>query len=291
MIVPSVNLELYKSFYWVHHYVNVTHAAEHMNRDRTGVSKDISELERELGLKLFTRTSKGVKRTAAGENLYQTLAPIFETLKLNETNLREFDEKSAGEIKIACATNFAGHIVAEFIGMFEMQYPLIQFNNSQREIEGALKDLAERKVELIFNTVPFNKEIAFERTVLLDFSETYFSSHEYAQQHNLRPVITKEKFDALSVITLRPQETKRNSKHVVDTQGMLLKYVNKNLGVGCCIEQFLDLNYPKDFVFKFKVEGMELTAKIFECIYDKDYLSKSAKAFLDNIKANLGCLF
>lgn len=286
MFIPRTNLELYKSFIAVYHFECMTYAAKYLNTDRTAISKHIKELEKVLGIILFTRHSQGVTITADGEKLYKEISPMFERMQYIESNMKELNGKSMGEIRIVATTNFAGHILTECVRSFNERYPHIKFINSHQKIGEAIKELKELKIDLIFNTIPFDDDIEFERSELLDFSETYFASQEYAKQNDLQSIITKEKFDTLSVITLAPQETKKNTKHCVDTQEMLFKYVNKDFGVGQCIEQFLDLNYPENCVFKFKVEGMEISKKIFECIYSRNS-SQIATKFLESVRTYL----
>lgn len=59
----SVNLDSYKTFYYVAKYRNITHAAKALFQTQPTVSRCIAGLEAELGCRLFVRSKKGVMLT------------------------------------------------------------------------------------------------------------------------------------------------------------------------------------------------------------------------------------
>ena len=67
--IPEISLRHLKSALYVTDHKNVTRAANKLNRSQTAVTKAISELEDNLGHKLFDRSSTGMMPTVHGEAL------------------------------------------------------------------------------------------------------------------------------------------------------------------------------------------------------------------------------
>lgn len=70
-------------------------AARHLNMSQPPLSYQIHQLEEELGVQLFERTSKGVILTNAGEVLYEPpeiclIMQILQSLKLQKPEKSEF---------------------------------------------------------------------------------------------------------------------------------------------------------------------------------------------------------
>jgi len=58
-----------RNFISVAHHLNFNAAARDLHVDQSSLSKQISELEERIGLKLFVRNTRKVQLTAAGSQL------------------------------------------------------------------------------------------------------------------------------------------------------------------------------------------------------------------------------
>lgn len=65
------DLELYKIFYTVAFYKNISRAAEALFISQPAVSKSIKNLKTALDVTLFSRNPKGVTLTAEGKVFYE----------------------------------------------------------------------------------------------------------------------------------------------------------------------------------------------------------------------------
>ena len=83
----SVNLDSYKTFYYVAKYRNITHAAKALFQTQPTVSRCIAGLEAELGCRLFVRSKKGVMLTPEAELLYQHISAACQEIFLAEEQL------------------------------------------------------------------------------------------------------------------------------------------------------------------------------------------------------------
>lgn len=103
---------------------NLTSAAQAMFTSQPGVSRQILELEEELGITIFERSGKRLTGlTEAGE----TILRIAERLLLDAENLkqvgREFADATAGTMTIATTHNQARHVLPQVVQTFRSDYP------------------------------------------------------------------------------------------------------------------------------------------------------------------------
>ena len=67
--MPSIGIRQARIFLAVADSLSITRAAKSLNRSQTSVTKSLHDLEHQLGVELFDRSSKGVSLTAFGECL------------------------------------------------------------------------------------------------------------------------------------------------------------------------------------------------------------------------------
>lgn len=73
-----------------------THAAEKLNMSQSAVSRQISALEEDLGLKLFIRHARGLVLTEVGEQLFRTAHRMQAELAAVETQMSESQDVPTG---------------------------------------------------------------------------------------------------------------------------------------------------------------------------------------------------
>jgi DNA-binding transcriptional LysR family regulator len=83
-----------------------TRAAAKLGISQPTLSQTVSDLEERLGVRLLNRTTRSVAPTQAGERLFRTLAPRFEEMDRELSELSELRQKPAGTIRLT-ATEYA----------------------------------------------------------------------------------------------------------------------------------------------------------------------------------------
>ena len=83
-----------KCFLNVAEYLNFTEAANHLFVAQSSLSRNISNLEEELGMQLFVRTKKYVRLTPCGAVLYEEFSKL---LKLGEAAVQKARNAELGE--------------------------------------------------------------------------------------------------------------------------------------------------------------------------------------------------
>jgi DNA-binding transcriptional LysR family regulator len=284
----NVNYNLYKIFITVYECKNISRAAKELILGQPNVSRSIKELEKQLDVKLFHTSSRGVEPTGEGVELYHKIAPALAWISHGEKNIKEFKRTSTGLIRIAVAANFAWSVLSWRILDFNKEYPNIQFDIIYVRPSDAVIELERRNVDLVVSTLPFGAaKINFEKVPLGRYKTTLFASAAFAKQNALKRVISKEQFDALPKVTYRGSDVCARVVAAVETQETLFQLVMTGLGVGHCSGQFLDCNHPHDPIFRFSVKGMKAEECILGCVYNGGLLTKAAKIFIDSLSKKI----
>src|SRR5687767_9123425 len=103
-----------------------TRAAKRLNISTSGLSHAIRRLEEEIGVRLLTRTTRGVSLTDAGEQLLAQLRPALSDIRGVLTTLSGLQSTPAGRIQLLCPRLAAKTVVAPKLGEFVRDYPGVE---------------------------------------------------------------------------------------------------------------------------------------------------------------------
>lgn len=99
--MERINLNNVAAFVVVARERSFTRAAAQLSLSQSSLSHTISALEAKLGMRLLTRTTRGVSPTEAGERLLATVGPYCEGIEAELASLSEERDKPAGTIRIS----------------------------------------------------------------------------------------------------------------------------------------------------------------------------------------------
>ncbi|NII11496.1 LysR substrate-binding domain-containing protein [Oleiagrimonas sp. C23AA] len=109
--------------------LNITLAAERIHATQPGVSKQLKQLEGELGFQLFTRKGKSLHAvTPAGQQVIARARAILEearSIRALAANLRGDDR---GELTILTTHTQARFVLPPAVGAFKQRYPMVGFH-------------------------------------------------------------------------------------------------------------------------------------------------------------------
>jgi DNA-binding transcriptional LysR family regulator len=86
------------------------------------VSRTLTALERELGVRLVTRTSRGVSETDGGRLYYLRCRSILDELREADAAVQTHAKVPAGELRVTAPVTFGRHHVAPAVGRFLERY-------------------------------------------------------------------------------------------------------------------------------------------------------------------------
>jgi len=122
-----------------------TAAAKRLGLPKSNVSRRISHLEDELGVKLLERTSRSVAMTEVGELIYQRCKSNVRELQETEQFIPDLQNKPLGRLRIEVPSDFGSYFMGDVLGEFAAKYPEIQIQCETVTAEG---NLIEDKIDL-----------------------------------------------------------------------------------------------------------------------------------------------
>ena len=114
------------------HGLNISSAAENLYTSQPGISKQIRQLEDELGLKIFERKGKHLSEiTTAGSKIIELASSILETVENIKNVSKDFNNANSGTLSIATTHTQARYILPAVVKKFTSQFPNVSLRIHQ----------------------------------------------------------------------------------------------------------------------------------------------------------------
>lgn len=107
---------------------NMTRAAQVLHTSQSNLSRQLAELERQMGKKLFDRGSRKITLTEEGMFLCKRAKEIIELAERTESDLKTFHEITSGTVHIGAVETHAMHHFARYILSLRETYPQITYD-------------------------------------------------------------------------------------------------------------------------------------------------------------------
>ena len=107
---------------------NITRAAQSLFISQSTLSKQMMDLEKQLGRQLFIRGKRKITLTEDGIFLRNRAREIMDLLENTETTLHADTDNLSGDIYIGCGETVAMDMIAELIAKFRVRYPDVYFH-------------------------------------------------------------------------------------------------------------------------------------------------------------------
>jgi LysR family transcriptional regulator, transcription activator of glutamate synthase operon len=109
---------------------HVTEAADALHVAQSSVSRQIFNLESELGVELFIREGRSVKLTPLGRIFYERMKQIWNMMGDAKREVEEYLNPEKGTVRIAFPISMAAHTLPSIIYAFRTRYPEAKFQMS-----------------------------------------------------------------------------------------------------------------------------------------------------------------
>lgn len=113
-------------------------AARRLALTPAAVSRNVAQLERNLGVKLFQRNTRGLRLTEAGERFLSTVAGGLDTIQGAIAEITANAGQPAGILKLSAAHRFGCDFLLPMMPAFLARYPAVQpdwhFENRQVQL-------------------------------------------------------------------------------------------------------------------------------------------------------------
>ncbi len=119
----DITLRQIEAFLAVAQNEGFTRAAERIHLTQSAVSLLVRELESQLGVRLFDRTTRAVRLTEAGKELYPFAEKALAELQTAIDNTRDLLAKKRGRLVVGAPPLIASHLLPRVVAKFSRTYP------------------------------------------------------------------------------------------------------------------------------------------------------------------------
>lgn len=119
---------------------SITRAAQRLYVSQPTMSKQLKELENELGVKLFTRSNYSIHLTGAGMLLRERATDIIRLADKTKDEFRSLEEINSGDIYVGAAESESIRFFTDAVYDIQKAYPKIRCNI----FSGNMSDVCER---------------------------------------------------------------------------------------------------------------------------------------------------
>lgn len=155
-------MELRQLYYFVRvaRKEHVTKAAEELHVAQSAVSRQIHQLEEELGVKLFAQKGRNLQLTPVGQLFLKRAEVILSDLERAVIEIHEFLDPEKGEIRLGFPHSLGTSLIPQVVAAFRKQHPNVKFRFKQGMYPSLIKDMVKGEIDLAFIS-PFPDEHEF----------------------------------------------------------------------------------------------------------------------------------
>lgn len=137
-----------KYFLLVAEELNITRAAERLYISQQSLSNHISNMEKELDVKLFTRSPK-LSLTYAGGLLVETATQILDLHSQFLTKVGDINRHYMGVLRVGISHTCGLALLPEILPQFQTEFPMVEFSLFEGNSTHLEDELSHGRVDLI----------------------------------------------------------------------------------------------------------------------------------------------
>lgn len=287
-----IKLDLYRVFCEVAKYQSFSKAAASLYMTQPAVSQSVLQLERELDVRLFTRTPRGVTLTNEGQLLHEYVSSAMGLIGAGESKLSEIKNLLTGELRIGVGDTTSRYFLLPYLEKFHSRYSNIKLricNGTTIELCTMLK---AGEIDMAICNLPV-EDPALEIMKCMDVHDIFVCGERY--RNGIKKALSLSELAEYPLILL---ETKSNSRNYVEgymssigitvrpeielgSHDLLLEFAKINLGISCVIREFSQEYLKNGVVYEIKLKEGIPPRSIGLCFLKSIALSPAAMKFVD----------
>ena len=294
----NINLELYKTFYYVAKNRNISRAANELLISQPAISKSIKTLEEQLNTNLFIRKRDGMELTEAGEVFYKKIKDAMDLIASAENDLEVITSMETGIINIGASKTILHEFLMPHIKDFHKKYPKINIRIFTDKASDLVSKAKMGIIDVIFTNMPFELPSNFDSIKMMTLHDCLAANntYEYLKEKKLKIkdlselpllVLTKgtttrirlDDYCSENGIEIHPQME-------FGSNTLIKEFTEAGFGIGLLTEEHIKKELESGELFKLNLE-LPLKEKFLGMVWNKDNKSLVAKNFIQYIKENI----
>ncbi len=167
---------------------NVTRAAERLHLSQPPLSRQIRDLEDEVGVELFRRTAKSLVLTDAGRVFLGEARAVLLRAEQALESARAASRKCQARLRVGYAPSLTARFLPEALRAFEAEFPGVKVDLHDLSSVECRARLAARKLDLALTIRPSgaSKGLAFEKLLAHAVVCAVAPAHALARRRSVR---------------------------------------------------------------------------------------------------------
>jgi len=279
---------------------NITQAAHELRISQSAASRQIKQLEVDLGTKLFVKNGRGKKLTHSGQSFLNEMLPLWSRFD----ELRKKYAPAPGSVTIAASHVPSHYLLPALMTEFSKKHPGVNLKLLTRSSVEIEKMLLESSVDLALTTDSNMPATGFVTEPYSAEPLTAFiaADHSLAQTKLVRasemdtvPLIIKSSRNGESKVEAQLGKMEKAGikfKTVIrcETPDVVKEFVRQKAGVGCLYYNSIRRGIDRGEFKTIQFPGLDVVALNY-IVYSRERpLSSLAREFLSSLRASVANL-
>ena len=151
-------------------------AAEYCGVSQPTLSMMIKKLEEELDIIIFDRSKQPIVPTDIGKRIIQQAEHALKEVRKIQELVKSQNQELEGVLKIGIIPTLASYLVADFINLFNKDYPKIELKIFEMRTSTLLNAIRNNEIDVMIAATPLNQPDLLEIPIFYDSFVAYFSN-------------------------------------------------------------------------------------------------------------------
>jgi LysR family transcriptional regulator, regulator for bpeEF and oprC len=151
LLASTMELASLHAFVKVVQTGSFTRAAEALGTQKAHLSRVVSQLERELGVRLLERTTRALSLTEIGREFFERSMGILASVDEAQRTVQRAQGEPGGTLKLTCGVEFGTMAVSDWIARYLLRYPQVRVD---ADFTGRVVDLVHEGFDLAIRLGP-----------------------------------------------------------------------------------------------------------------------------------------
>ena len=290
----AVKLELYRVFQEVARMGNISAAAQNLYISQSAVSQSIKQLEEQLQVRLFSRSTRGVVLTSEGKLLLDYVSHGLGLIRSGEEKLAQSRQLMTGELIIGASDTVTKTYLLSRLESFHRDYPAIRIRILNGTSSMVLDYLRAGQVDIAFASEPEDAGLYSVRRCV-DTHTVFVASPDY--DCSFDHPYSMEQIAAFPLILLERKASSRlyierffqqhgiaiHPEIELGSHNLLISLARIGLGVACVTEEFSQSGLGRGVIRKLKLDFEIPPRAVLMCTLRDVAPTSAANRFMDFI--------
>ena len=162
-------------------------AAKTLHLSQPALSRRISKLEDQLGVRLFDRTTRSVALTLLGRRFLQEIGGLVAELDRSVSDLRDVAQLEAGDVTVGCVFSAVHHFLPAVIRSFREKHPRVLVRIIEEGADEVLASVQQGEADFGLNYIGMqDPDVEFSPLLKEPYVLVCRSDHALARRRSVR---------------------------------------------------------------------------------------------------------